>query len=53
MNAYITSEALHLYEELLRIDPTHILPRQLQLDIANRLMADGNGVYRPRLTNSF
>ena len=41
MNAYNTSEALHLYEELLRIDPTHILPRQLQLDIANRLMADG------------
>ncbi len=37
-----TSQARQLYEELLKTAPNHVLPRQLQLDIANQLMANGN-----------
>jgi tetratricopeptide (TPR) repeat protein len=35
-------QAATLYRELLEIDPTQILPRQLQLDIANQLMSEGH-----------
>lgn len=41
MNQHNTSDATRLYETLLGIDPHQVLPRQLQLDIANQLMADG------------
>ncbi|MHC4290934.1 MAG: hypothetical protein ACYSTR_01800, partial [Planctomycetota bacterium] len=33
--------AAGIYTELLEIDPSQILPQQLQLDIANQLMAEG------------
>ena len=35
------AEAAHLYRQLLGIDPKQVLPRQVQLDMANQLMADG------------
>ena len=35
------NQAAALYLELMEIDPSQILPRQLQLDIANQLMAEG------------
>ena len=41
MNQHNTSDATRLYETLLDIDPQQVLPRQLQLDMANQLMADG------------
>jgi membrane associated rhomboid family serine protease len=41
MNQHNTSDATRLYETLLGIDPQQVLPRQLQLDMANQLMADG------------
>jgi len=41
MENHSNAEATNLYLELLGIDGTQILPRQLQLDIANQLMADG------------
>ncbi len=36
-----SGEAARLYLELIAIDDTQVMPRQLQLDIANQLMADG------------
>ena len=36
-----SSEAAELYLELLEADPTQVLPRQYQLDVANQLMASG------------
>ena len=39
------SEAAGLYLQLLEIDPSQILPRQLQLDVANQLMSEGK--WRP------
>ncbi len=41
MNSRNASQATGLYLELLEIDSSQILPRQLQLDIANQLMAEG------------
>lgn len=41
MQQHNTSEATLLYETLLDIDPGQVLPKQLQLDMANQLMADG------------
>lgn len=41
MNLHNTHDATGLYETLLSMDPRQVLPRQLQLDIANQLMADG------------
>lgn len=41
MNSRNASQAAALYLELLDIDPWQTLPRQLQLDIANQLMAEG------------
>ncbi|OQY04976.1 MAG: hypothetical protein B6I25_06310 [Planctomycetales bacterium 4572_13] len=41
MNNRNASQAAGLYLKLLEIDPSQILPRQLQLDIANQLMAEG------------
>lgn len=41
MNLRNTAEATRLYEELMAMDASQTLPRQLQLDIANQLMADG------------
>ena len=41
MNLHNTRQATDLYEELLTLDARQVLPRQLQLDIANQLMADG------------
>lgn len=35
-------EAAKLYRELLEIDSSQILPRQLQLDVANQLMSEGH-----------
>ena len=34
-------EAARLYQELIAVDSTQVMPRKLQLDIANQLMADG------------
>ena len=42
MNQHNTHDAAELYETLLSVDPHQVLPRQLQLDIANQLMADGH-----------
>ncbi|MHC5119468.1 MAG: rhomboid family intramembrane serine protease [Planctomycetota bacterium] len=36
------AQAAKLYRELLELDPSQILPRQLQLDIANQLMSEGH-----------
>ena len=36
------SEAARLYVELMEIDNTQVLPLQLQLDVANQLMAESN-----------
>lgn len=36
------AQAAKLYRELLEIDPSQILPRQLQLDVANQLMSEGH-----------
>ncbi|MHC5119994.1 MAG: tetratricopeptide repeat protein [Planctomycetota bacterium] len=41
MNSRNPNQAAALYLELMEIDPSQILPRQLQLDIANQLMAEG------------
>ena len=41
MNSRNPSQAAALYLDLLEIDPSQILPQQLQLDIANQLMAEG------------
>jgi membrane associated rhomboid family serine protease len=41
MNSRNPNQAAALYLELMEIDPPQILPRQLQLDIANQLMAEG------------
>jgi membrane associated rhomboid family serine protease len=41
MNNRNASQAAGIYTELLEIDPSQILPQQLQLDIANQLMAEG------------
>ena len=35
------AHAAALYRQLLEIDPSQILPRQLQLDVANQLMSEG------------
>lgn len=42
MNNRNAGRAAAVYRELLSIDPGQILPRQLQLDIANQLMAEGH-----------
>jgi len=34
-------EAARLYRQLLEIDPQQVLPRQVQLDMANQLMSEG------------
>jgi len=41
MNSRLAPEAAALYLELLKIDDAQILPRQLQLDVANQLMSEG------------
>ena len=41
MSSRNPSQATAEYLQLLEIDPSQILPRQLQLDIANQLMAEG------------
>jgi outer membrane protein assembly factor BamD (BamD/ComL family) len=41
MNQHNTSQAVRNYEQLLTLDPKQVLPRQLQLDMSNQLMADG------------
>jgi len=41
MNSRNAGQAAGLYLELLEIDSSQTLPRQLQLDIANQLMAEG------------
>ncbi len=41
MGRRAASDAAGLYLELLDIDDTQVLPRQLQLDIANHLMSEG------------
>ncbi len=41
MNSRNAGQAAGLYLELLEIAPSQILPRQLQLDIANQLMTEG------------
>ncbi|MEN8127642.1 MAG: rhomboid family intramembrane serine protease [Planctomycetota bacterium] len=41
LNDRNASKAAKLYLELLETDPAQTLPRQLQLDIANQLMAEG------------
>ncbi|MCI0498549.1 MAG: rhomboid family intramembrane serine protease [Planctomycetales bacterium] len=41
MNNHLAAEAAALYLELLKLDSTQILPRHLQLDIANQLMSEG------------
>ncbi|NLW83693.1 MAG: rhomboid family intramembrane serine protease [Phycisphaerae bacterium] len=41
MNRHDNQQAARLYEELLDLDPRQVLPRQLQLDMANQLFSDG------------
>jgi membrane associated rhomboid family serine protease len=41
MNNRNAPQAAQLYRHLLDIDPSQTLPRQLQLDIANQLMSEG------------
>jgi len=41
MNQHNTSEAIRQYEQLLEVDSQQVLPRQLQLDMSNQLMAEG------------
>lgn len=41
MSRHNLSEASGLYRQLIQLDPRQVLPRQLQLDMANQLMADG------------
>ncbi len=40
MSNRLASQAARLYLKLMDIDPSQILPRQLQLDIANQLMSE-------------
>lgn len=40
MSNHSAAEAANLYVELINIDDSQTLPRQLQLDVANQLMAD-------------
>ena len=41
MNNHHAAQAASLYLDLLNLDSTQVLPRQLQLDVANQLMAEG------------
>jgi membrane associated rhomboid family serine protease len=41
MGNHLAAEASALYRQLLDLDKTQILPRQLQLDMANQLMSEG------------
>lgn len=41
MSNRAASEAAQLYQELTKMDDSQIMPRQLQLDIANQLMSEG------------
>jgi membrane associated rhomboid family serine protease len=42
MSSRNAAQAAKLYRELLEIDASQILPRQLQLDVANQLMSEGH-----------
>lgn len=53
MNLRNTGEAARLYKELQDVDPQQVLPRQLQLDMANQLMADGKWLLSARAYELF
>jgi hypothetical protein len=42
MNNHHAAKAASLYLDLLQLDSTQVLPRQLQLDVANQLMSEGH-----------
>ena len=48
-----SEKAAQLYIELVTLDPSQILPRQLQLDIANQLMSEGQWEQSARAYEKF
>lgn len=53
MSNRASAEAAKLYLELVNIDEAQILPRQLQLDIANQLMSDSQWAHSARAYEKF
>ena len=53
MSNHSNTEAANLYIELLGVDDSQTLPRQLQLDIANQLMADGQWEHSAKAYEKF
>lgn len=53
MSEHTPSRASELYIKLLELDDSQILPRQLQLDIANQLMSDGKWSHSAKAYEKF